>query len=160
MTHKTKPVPIGKGVSALREYIKDNWTIREILHFKSFTHGGTFSAPDNKWSINYAGYVAASAEGMRNLVRLFDSLHAQIWSYIGAVLFASMNAKKNKVYLLQNVDDLMDMTINALTRMLSVNPCAQYEEMFAPPLCLTRARQGADHPKSSPVRQLATRQSV
>ena len=30
----------------------------------------------------------------------------------------------------------------------------------APPLCLTRARQGADHPKSSPVRLRASRQSV
>ena len=116
--YKTERVPMDKGIPALHDHIRNNWTIREITHFKSFTHGGKFSPPDGSWTINYAGYVAETAEGMGNLIRLFDSLHAEVWAYMGAMLFVNKDAKQHNMNLLQNADDLMDNTLIALIKKL------------------------------------------
>ena len=105
-------------IDALRAHIRDTWTIREVLLFKSFTHGGTFSAPGGGWRIDYAGYVAATADGMRNLVRLFDSLHAEAWAYMGAVVYARMDSRTHKMELMAEADDLMDSTLVALIKAL------------------------------------------
>ena len=112
LTTKTETVPLDKGISALGAHIRATWTIGEILFFKSFTHGGTFTAPDGGWRVDYSGYVAATAEGMRNLVRLFDSLHAEIWAYMGATLYARMDSKRHKMTLMNDADGLME-TIKA-----------------------------------------------
>ena len=116
--YKTECVPTDKGIPALRLHIMSTWTIREITFFKLFTHGGKFSPPDGSWTINYAGYVAETAEGMGNLIRLFDSLHAEVWAYMGAMLFVNKDAKQHNMNLLQNADDLMDNTLIALIKKL------------------------------------------
>ena len=105
-------------IDALRAHIRDTWTIREVLLFKSFTHGGTFSAPGGGWRIDFAGYVASTVDGMRNLVRLFDSLNDEAWAYMGAVLYARMDSQRHKALLIHDADDLMDLTFAALVKAL------------------------------------------
>lgn len=119
--YKTESVPTDKGIPALRLHIMSTWTIREITFFKLFTHGGKFSPPDGSWTINYAGYVAETAEGMGNLIRLFDSLHTEVWAYMGAMLFVHKDPKQHNVNLLCDadyLDDLMDNTLIALIKKL------------------------------------------
>ena len=72
---KRESVPKDKGIPALRAHIRANWTIDEILFFKSFTHCGTFSPPGGAWRLEYPrGYIASTAQGMRNLDALFDTM--------------------------------------------------------------------------------------
>lgn len=102
------------GISALGERIRATWTIGEILYFKSFAHGGTFSAPDGGWRIDYAGYVAATAQGMQNLVRLFDSLHAEAWAYMGAKCYADCKCNDTRIALVQDSWPYCGMTLTEL----------------------------------------------
>lgn len=114
----TKAVPPEKSLSALSAHIRETWTIDEILLFRHFTHCGTFSAPDGGWSIEYGGHIASTAEGMTNLVDLFDRLHAEVWAYMGAYLHGKMESD-NPATLLCNPDattDLGTLTLNKLIR--------------------------------------------
>ena len=115
---RTEAVPSEKGIAALGAHIRATWTIREVISFKSFTHGGSFSAPGGGWRIDCTGYVAATADGMRNLVWLFDSLHAEAWAYMGAILYANMESGRHKATLMRDADDLMGKTLNALIKAL------------------------------------------
>ena len=114
---RTEAVPSEKGIAALGAHIRATWTIGEIIYFKSLTHGGTYDGGKG-WRIIYSGYVADTAEGQRNLIGLFDSLQAEAWAYMGAILYANMKPGRHKATLMQNADDLMDKTLNALIKAL------------------------------------------
>lgn len=111
-------IPLDQGTPGLKDFIKANWTIREILFFNNFTHGGTYDAGKG-WRINYAGYVADTADGQRNLIRVFNELTTAVFFYIGikarieypatppAILWARFKADE---------ESPLDMTLNALIR--------------------------------------------
>lgn len=114
---RTEAVPSEKDIAALGAHIRATWTIGEIIFFKPFTHGGTFTSP-NGWHVDFAGYYADTAQGQGNLVRLFDSLHAEAWAYMGAILYANMKPGRHKATLMQNADGLIGKTLNALIKEL------------------------------------------
>ena len=118
ITIKREAVPSDKGIPALREHIRANWTIDEVLLFKHFTHCGTFTPRGGGWYIEYPGYIASTAEGMNNLVTLFNELHAEAWAFMGARLYANMKSGTPKAALLCDSHELCSLTLCALVNQL------------------------------------------
>jgi hypothetical protein len=118
ITIKREAVPSDKGIPALREHIRANWTIDEVLFFKHFTHCGTFTPRGGGWYIEYPGYIASTAEGMNNLVALFNKLHAEAWAFMGARLCANMKSGTPKAALLCDSHELCSLTLCALVNQL------------------------------------------
>ncbi len=115
-----------RGIPALRAHIRANWTIDEILFFKLFTHCGTFSPPGGAWQIEYPrGYIAPTAQGMGNLVALFDELQAEAWAYMGARLYAEMKSDTPSAALLCDSYKFDGWTLRALVQTLPANFAAQ-----------------------------------
>lgn len=126
-------VPADKGITALGNHIRVNWTIDEILFFKHFTHGGTFTPANGGASIQIAGYVAKTPEGTRNLISLFDSLVAEAWAFMGAALYAGMKPGEKNAALLCNSQDFSHDTLDALVRKLPPGIIAKIEEVINKP---------------------------
>lgn len=112
-------VPSERGIDGLGDFIRANWTIREILLFDDFTHGGAYDAGKG-WRINYAGYLADTAEGQRNLIGLFKHLCREAYFFIGVKASAGMRAGVPPVVLWTRFDpdeaSPLDMTLDALIR--------------------------------------------
>lgn len=111
-------VSLERGIHGLEDFIKAKWTIREILLFKDFTHGGAYDA-GRGWRINYAGYVADTADGQRNLIRLFDGLTKEAFLFIGMKMYAEKPATPPTILWARfdaDEESPLDMTLNALIR--------------------------------------------
>lgn len=120
-----------RGIPALRAHIRENWTIDEILFFKLFTHCGTFSPPGGAWRIEYPrGYIAPTAQGMGNLVALFDELHAEAWAYMGATLYANMKSDTPSAALLCDSYKFGGWTLRALVQTLPPNLAGQMAQLL------------------------------
>ena len=123
---RTERVPRERGIDALKAHIRANWTIREILLFKDFTHGGVFFGGEcddgarYRWRINFAGYVADTADGQRNLVRLFEALKTEAWTLIGVKTYQNLERGAPPALILcradADEDSPLDMTPEALLR--------------------------------------------
>ncbi len=119
-----------RGIPALRAHIRANWTIDEILFFKHFTHGGTFSAPGG-WQLEYRGCFASTALEMLKLVALFDELQAEAWAYMGASLYAQMEGDTPGAALLCDSYKFGGMTLRALVQTLPAKLPANFAAQMA-----------------------------
>jgi hypothetical protein len=120
-----------RGIPALRAHIRANWTIDEVLFFKHFTHCGTFSPPGGAWRIEYpCGYIASTAQGMANLVALFDKLQAEAWAYMGARLYADMKSDTPSAALLCDSYRFGGLTLSALVQTLPANWQGQVSKLL------------------------------
>lgn len=120
---RTERVPRERGIDALKAHIMANWTIREIEFFSDFTHGGTYDAGMG-WRINYAGYVADTAEGQSNLIDLFKDLVRLSRFFVGIKTYLQAQPTDIPPVLLchcaTDEGSPFDMTLDELMRSIPV----------------------------------------
>lgn len=111
-----------RDLNALERRIQAEWTIGEILFFKTFTTGRGDFTSSSGWAYSRAGYSAKTSEGQSNLERLFERLCRLIMLYAGALAYAIDTGAARRAVQCQDWDGISGMTLNALVKALPEKP--------------------------------------